>query len=79
MKRTYTIWITPCETEEGGYWVKVPTLPGCVTDGETVEDALANAKEAIEGYILSLIDREIPIPDETLVTGSMIASVSVEV
>lgn len=79
MKRTYTIWITPCETEEGGYWVKVPTLPGCVTDGETIEDALANAKEAIEGYILSLIDREIPIPDETLVTGSMIASVSVEV
>ena len=79
MKRTYTIWITPCETEQGGYWVKVPTLPGCVTDGETVEQALANAKEAIEGYILSLIDREIPIPDETLVTGSMIASVSVEV
>ncbi len=79
MNKTYTIWITPCETEEGGYWVKVPTLPGCVTDGETVEDALANAKEAIEGYILSLIDREIPIPDETLVTGSMIASVSVEV
>lgn len=79
MKRTYTIWITPCETEAGGYWVKVPTLPGCVTDGETIEHALANAKEAIEGYILSLIDREIPIPDETLVTGSMIASVSVEV
>ena len=79
MKRTYTIWITPCETEAGGYWVKVPTLPGCVTNGETVEQALTNAKEAIEGYILSLIDREIPIPDETLVTGSMIASVSVEV
>ncbi len=79
MKRTYTIWITPCETEEGGYWVKVPTLPGCVTEGDTVEEALCNAKEAIEGYILSLIDREIPIPDESLVTGSMIASVSVEV
>lgn len=79
MKRTYTIWITPCETEEGGYWVKVPTLPGCVTEGDTVEEALCNAKEAIEGYILSLIDREIPVPDESLVTGSMIASVSVEV
>ena len=79
MNKTYTILLTPGEPDEGGYWVKVPTLPGCVTDGETVEHALANAKEAIEGYILSLIDREIPIPDETLVTGSMIASVSVEV
>ena len=79
MKRTYTIWITPCETEERGYWVKVPTLPGCLTEGETVEAALSNAKEAIEGYILTLIDQEIPVPDETLVTGSLIATVSVEV
>lgn len=79
MKRTYTIWITPGETEEGGYCVNVPALPGCVTEGDTVEEALCNAKEAIEGYILSLVDREIPIPDESLVAGSLIASVSVEV
>jgi predicted RNase H-like HicB family nuclease len=34
--------------DEGGYWVKVPALPGCVTQGETLEEALTNAKEAIE-------------------------------
>ena len=81
MKRTYTVWITPCETGEGGYWVKVPTLPGCVSEGETVDEALSNAKEAIEGYILALIDldQEIPVPDERLVAGSMVATVSVEV
>ena len=48
--------------EEGGYTVIVPALTGCVTFGETVEEAIAAAKEAIEGYIETLIDlgKEIP-------------------
>ena len=48
--------------EEGGYTVIVPALTGCVTFGETVEEAIAMAKEAIEGYIETLIDlgKEIP-------------------
>ena len=48
--------IIPGEPDEGGYWVKVPALPGCFTQGETVEEALSNAKEAIELYVSVLID-----------------------
>jgi predicted RNase H-like HicB family nuclease len=37
--------------EEGGYWAEVPALPGCVTEGETMEEVLANLKDAIEGWL----------------------------
>jgi len=39
---------------EGGFTVTVPTLPGCITYGETVDECITNAKEAIELYIESL-------------------------
>lgn len=39
------------EAEEGGYWAEVPALPGCVTQGETVEDVTRNLREAIEGWL----------------------------
>jgi predicted RNase H-like HicB family nuclease len=39
---------------EGGYTVTVPSLPGCITYGDTIEDAKKMAKEAIELYIESL-------------------------
>ncbi len=39
------------EEPEGGYSVEVPELPGCFTEGDTVEDALANAREAIACYV----------------------------
>jgi len=38
-------------SEEGGYTVYVPALPGCVSEGETIEEALKNIKEAIELYL----------------------------
>lgn len=37
--------------EEGGYTIYVPSLPGCISEGDTIEDALANIKEAIELYL----------------------------
>ncbi|RCJ16217.1 hypothetical protein A6S26_33730 [Nostoc sp. ATCC 43529] len=37
--------------EEGGYWAEVPALPGCITEGETMEEVMANLKEAIEGWL----------------------------
>lgn len=37
------------EAEEGGYWAEVPAIPGCVTQGETFEELLANLYEAVEG------------------------------
>jgi predicted RNase H-like HicB family nuclease len=40
--------------DDGGYTVIVPALPGCVTFGETIDEAIAMAKEAIEGYIETL-------------------------
>ena len=53
---------------EGGYTVIVPTLPGCITYGDTVEEAIEMAKEAIAGYIESLkkYGEEIPNDEETL-------------
>jgi predicted RNase H-like HicB family nuclease len=38
--------------EEGGYWVEVPALPGCVSEGDTFEEALANIGEAAEGWLV---------------------------
>jgi len=53
---------------EGGYTVIVPSLPGCITYGETVDHALEMAKEAIELYIEGLIElgEEIPSDDDIL-------------
>lgn len=50
---------------EGGYTVTVPTLPGCITYGETVDEAIAMAKEAIGLYIESLVAHNEPVPDES--------------
>ncbi len=38
-------------SNDGGYTVYVPSLPGCISEGETAEDALTNIKEAIELYL----------------------------
>ena len=56
----YKVVVEP--QEEGGYTVYVPSLPGCVSQGETVEEAMANIKEAIEVYLESLKERGIPLP-----------------
>ena len=40
------------EAEEGGYWAEVPAMPGCVSQGETVEAVTINLREAIEGWLL---------------------------
>jgi predicted RNase H-like HicB family nuclease len=39
------------EAEEGGFWGEVPAIPGCVSQGETVEELLQNLQEAIEGCL----------------------------
>ena len=64
MKLTYTIVLDPAD--EGGYVVRVPRLPGCVTEGDTMDEALQNAREAITAYLLSLRDdgEDLPPPDE---------------
>ena len=59
----YTIILHP-DTDEGGYTVTVPALPGCVTQGETLEEAIAMAKDAIQLYIESLVADGEPVPEE---------------
>ena len=39
------------EAEEGGYWAEVPAIPGCATQGETMEELMANVHEAIEACL----------------------------
>ena len=62
-QRTYRILLTP--EEEGGFSVSVPALPGCFTQGETVEEAIEMAKEAISVFIESLEEDGEPIPDDS--------------
>jgi len=47
-------------SDEGGFTVSVPSLPGCISEGETVEEALANIKEAIELYLEPVEDDWLP-------------------
>ena len=37
--------------EEGGFWAEVPALPGCITEGDTMEELKNNIKDAIEGWL----------------------------
>jgi len=51
------------ESEEGGYTVHVPALPGCISEGTTREEALANIREAI-GLYLEPVDDDLSLPPE---------------
>ena len=61
----YTLILEP-DLEEGGYVVTVPALPGFVTQGDTYEEAIAMAKDAIAGDIESLKLAGEPIPEVTV-------------
>lgn len=50
--------------EEGGFVATVPALPGCIGEGETREEALANIKDAMAGYLESLRRHNEPLPSE---------------
>jgi predicted RNase H-like HicB family nuclease len=52
------------DSEEGGYTVIVPSLPGCISEGDTLDDALANIKEAIELHLESMTAHGEPIPED---------------
>jgi len=51
---------------EGGYHVFCPTLPGCHTQSETIDEGVANIREAIELYVGSLVEDGLPIPTEDI-------------
>jgi predicted RNase H-like HicB family nuclease len=52
------------DLESGGYVVEVPSLPGCYSQGETQEEAIANIREAIDLHIESLIAHGEDVPDD---------------
>ena len=74
MGHRYRVILDP--EPEGGYAVWVPALPGCVSQGETLEEALANIREAIQCYVESSLKHGDPLPDES---GMVDATVEVAV
>jgi predicted RNase H-like HicB family nuclease len=76
---TYTVKIHPADPDEGGFWAEVPALPGCNTQGETYEETIAHAQQAIEGYLQMLIKRGEPVPIERQPKAVTIAAVKVAV
>lgn len=59
----YTIFLH--RAEEGGYISDVPMLPGCMSQGETIEETIKMTKDAIDLYLKVLVDRRKTIPVET--------------
>lgn len=68
---TYTVKLEP--QKEGGFTVVVPSLPGCISEGDTLKEALENIKDAIEGYLFAMAKHKRKIPIEI----SKLASVEV--
>lgn len=73
--KTYSYQIILRPEPEGGYTVIVPSLPGCVSYGKTVEEANRMAEDAISGYIASMRKRREYVPQET--RGNIIATATV--
>ncbi|MCD6505488.1 type II toxin-antitoxin system HicB family antitoxin [Candidatus Poribacteria bacterium] len=69
----YTVIIH--DAEEGGYWVEVPALPGCFSQGETIEEALQNVREAITLHleVLSEEGQQVPQDDIRLIARVPVA------
>ena len=68
----YTVIMHPAE--EGGYWAEIPALPGCYSQGETLEEVMENVKEAVESHVDALKQDNQVIPVER---GLMIGKVEV--
>lgn len=71
---TYIVVIHPAE--EGGYWTEVPALPGCFSQGETVEEAIESAKDAIECHLAGLREdgQEIAVGEKLLIAQVRVAA-----
>jgi len=55
--------------DEDGYWiVECPSLKGCISQGNTKQEALSNIKEAIVGYVTALEEDGLPVPEDNFET-----------
>lgn len=50
------------EAEEGGFWAEVPGFPGCVSEGDTLEEVRVNIRDALEGVLMVMQDKPIEEP-----------------
>ena len=64
--------------EDKSYLVEFPDLPGCLTEGDTLEEAKQNAKEALTGYLSSVFERNLKIPDPSIIKGKNIYGIEPE-
>ena len=64
MARRYTVILE--KEDDGCYHVFCPVLPGCHTQSETIEEGIANVREAISLYIQSLVEDGLPVPEEDI-------------
>lgn len=66
-KLKYPFTIRPLSKEEGGgFLIEFPDLPGCMSDGETVEEAIINGKDAMEGWIATCKKFGDPVPKPSI-------------
>ncbi|MEW5899122.1 MAG: type II toxin-antitoxin system HicB family antitoxin [Bacillota bacterium] len=75
MQRRFKV-ILDWNEDGGGYTVTVPALPGCVTQGDTIEESLERAQEAIEGFIEALKIIGEPIPESDVEIAEVQVNVS---
>lgn len=57
-----------CHYEDGGYWCEFPDLDGCFSQGDTEQEVVENAKEALDGYVISLLEQGKTLPLATAIT-----------
>ena len=62
MKLTYPACFYPCEEKQGGFTVEVPDLPGCVSEGSTLADAILMGTDAASGWVLDELEDGKPVP-----------------
>lgn len=65
-------------SEDKAYLVEFPDLPGCVTEGETLDAAKHNAKEALTGYLASVFERSLKIPSPSSPKGKHVYHIEPE-
>lgn len=74
-EHAYTVQIEP--VKEGGFWARVPALPGCFSQGETIEETMRHTQEAIALYLEGLVAAHEEIPEESphIVSARVLVSV----
>ena len=69
----YPVIVRP-DLEDGGFVAECPSLPGCVSEGETIESAMSNIRDAIEGCLCVLREKGEPVPEPS---NTLLATVEV--